>query len=267
MMKEDIQGGMLMHATIVQNAYTQNEALDIVNYLEDLCSPDDSYGWASAGIYSFWNYKTKEILYIGLAVDLAERFKQHNGIIPTVDTSCKFTKIQEYFLNNQKLGYSVFLQSPLSQPVTRKNVDTWFKYDSSQVSSKNFVHEQSKKDLRQIEGILIEAFRIEHNRLPLWNSVGGSVSGQRNATIGNYDIVYDFSHRRNSPLVSRSTLKELSQNPTYELYESFLHAIRQCILYLGMSFNEALPFVRKEDILNVFECIMQDDYLRKELIY
>ena len=29
----------------------------------------DSLGWASAGIYSFWDYYTKDVLYIGLASD------------------------------------------------------------------------------------------------------------------------------------------------------------------------------------------------------
>ncbi|GAB6620013.1 TPA: GIY-YIG nuclease family protein [Bacillus cereus] len=256
-----------MHATIVQNAYKQNEVLDIVNSLEDLCSPNDSYGWASAGIYSFWDYNTKEVLYIGLAVDLAERFKQHNGIIPMRENGCKFIKIQEYFTTNEKLGYSVFLQSPLSQPVTRKNIDTWFKHDLSQVSTRDFVYEQSKNDLRQIEGILIEAFRMRHNRLPSWNSVGGSISGQRNTTEGNYDIVYDFSHQRNSPLVSRSTLKELSENPTYELYENFLHGIRQYMLYSRISFDEALPHILKIDHLKIFERIIEEDYLKKKLLY
>lgn len=258
---------MYMHATIVQNAYKQNEILDIVSYLEDLCSPDDSYGWASAGIYSFWNYETKEVLYIGLAVDLAERFKQHNGIIPMDENGCKLSKIKEYFTTNEKIGYSVFLQSPLSQPVTRKNINTWFQHDLSQVSTKDFVHEQTKNDLRQIEGILIEAFRMEHKRLPLWNSVGGSVRGQKKATKGNYDIVYDFSHQRNSPIVSRSTLKELSENSTYELYENFLHSIRHFILYFGMSFNEALLLVLKVDHIKVFERISEDNYLQKELVY
>lgn len=260
-----------MHATIVQNAYRQNEVQDIVRYLEDLCSPDESYGWASSGIYSFWNYETKEVLYIGLAVDLAERFKQHNGLIPMAANGCKLEKIQEYFTVNEKLGYSVFLQSPISQPVTRKNIKTWFKHDISQVSIKDFAEEQSKRDLRQIEGILIEAFRMRHNRLPLWNNMGGSLTGQRNTTKGNYEIVYDFSHQRNSPLVSRSTLKELSENETYELYENFLHGVRQLMLYVGvgtgMSYNEALKIALQRDELNVYGEIIKENYLQKELVY
>jgi len=260
-----------MHATIVQNAYRQNEVQDIVRYLEELCSPNDSFGWASAGIYSFWNYETREVLYIGLAVDLADRFKQHNGLKTMDANGCKFEKIQEYFTVNEKLGYSVFLQSSNSQPVTRKNISTWFKHDLSK-NIKDFADEQPKRDLRQIEGILIEAFRMKHGRLPLWNNMGGSLIGQRNATEGNYDIVFDFSHQRNSPLVSRSTLKELCENDMYELYESgFLHGVRQLMLYVGvgtgMTFDEALKYSRKYDTLNIYEEIMKENYLQKELIY
>lgn len=63
------------------DAYTKEEKEEIAEALDDLCSPNDNYGWASAGIYSFWDYNTKEIFYIGLAVDLTERFKQHNGLM------------------------------------------------------------------------------------------------------------------------------------------------------------------------------------------
>lgn len=42
--------------------------------IDDLCCPNDNYGWVSAGIYCFWDYYTHEVLYIGLAGDLAERF-------------------------------------------------------------------------------------------------------------------------------------------------------------------------------------------------
>lgn len=71
------------------NSHTRNPAAHTpkvnwnvaeANAIDDLCSPKDNYGWASAGIYCFW-------VYIGLAGDLAERFKQHNGILPTKEGS------------------------------------------------------------------------------------------------------------------------------------------------------------------------------------
>ena len=71
-----------MFGTVIIDAYQKSETMEWAEAIEDLCSPNDSYGWASAGIYCFWDYYFEEILYIGLAVNLSERFKQHNGILP-----------------------------------------------------------------------------------------------------------------------------------------------------------------------------------------
>ena len=40
----------------------------MANAIDDLCSPTDTHGWASAGIYCFWDYYAEAVLYIGLAV-------------------------------------------------------------------------------------------------------------------------------------------------------------------------------------------------------
>ena len=69
-----------MFGTVIIDAYRKEEALEMADAIDDLCSPTDNYGWASAGIYCFWDYYAEAVLYIGLAGDLAERFKQHNGI-------------------------------------------------------------------------------------------------------------------------------------------------------------------------------------------
>lgn len=69
-----------MFGTVIIDAYRKEEALEMANAIDDLCSPTDNYGWASAGIYCFWDYYAEVVLYMGLAGDLAERFKQHNGI-------------------------------------------------------------------------------------------------------------------------------------------------------------------------------------------
>lgn len=241
-----------MFGTIIQNVYSKNEVSDIINALDDLCSPSDSYGWASAGIYSFWDYETKEILYIGLAVNLSKRFQQHNGIIKMDEKGCKYTKIEEYFSKKDKLGYSVFLQSPLHQPVTSDNFTDWFKYTPDEVTVKNFNDELPKRDLKRVEGILIESFKRKHGKLPKWNSVGGSIAGQLSTTEGNYAIVEAFSTSEFSVLVSRCTLQELSMNPTYTEYESFLHAIRTNMLIFGMTFGDAKSLLNRKTYLILF---------------
>ena len=48
-------------------AYRKEEAWEMAKAIDDLCSPTDNYGWASAGIYCFWDYYAEAVLYIGLA--------------------------------------------------------------------------------------------------------------------------------------------------------------------------------------------------------
>lgn len=254
-----------MFGTIIQNIYTEDSVSDIVKALDDLCSPNNSYGWASAGLYSFWDYQTKEVLYIGLAVNLSKRFQQHNGIIKMSEDGCKYKEIKEYFSKHNQLGYSVFLQSPLHQPVTSDNFTNWFKYDPDKTELSNFNDELPKRDLKRVEGILIEAFKKKYGRLPKWNNIGGSVAGQLRTTDGNYAIVEAFSTPEFSLLVSRCTLRELSNSPTYTEYESFLHTIRSNMLILGMDFNTATEYVCKFDRLNTFKRIFDSNYLQKQL--
>ena len=44
-----------MFGTVIIDAYRKEEALEMADAIADLCSPTDNYGWASAGIYCFWD--------------------------------------------------------------------------------------------------------------------------------------------------------------------------------------------------------------------
>ena len=45
-----------MFGTVIIDAYRKEEALEMADAIDDLCSPTDNYGWASAGIYCFWDH-------------------------------------------------------------------------------------------------------------------------------------------------------------------------------------------------------------------
>ena len=217
-----------MFGTVIIDAYRKEEALEIADAIDDLCSPTDNYGWASARIYCFWDYYAEAVLYIGLAGDLAERFKQHNGILPIKEGS-KQKQIEDYFSRNERLGYTIFVQSPLSQPLVHRN--------------------------RKV--------------FPPWNSMGGSMVGQTKVMENNINIVNSFCQPNNyaiNPIVSRSTIRELSRNPEWEWYENYLHAARMNLLILGMEYDEALEFLNKNDILGTYERMKKSGYLRKRLI-
>ncbi|WP_268056013.1 hypothetical protein [Clostridium estertheticum] len=42
-----------MFGTVIIDEYKKDEKEQIANTLDDLCSPKDMYGWASAGVYCF----------------------------------------------------------------------------------------------------------------------------------------------------------------------------------------------------------------------
>ncbi|KMT21580.1 hypothetical protein [Clostridium cylindrosporum] len=255
-----------MFGTVIIDAYKKDEANEIAYALEDLCSPNDYYGWASAGVYCFWDYYTKEVLYIGLAVDLCERFKQHNGIIKVDDNSCKLKQIEKYFSNKEKLGYSIFVQSVLSQPIVHRNERSYRKILGENFSREDYVGQLGQQHIKEVEGILIESYRKVNGSYPKWNIIGGSLDGQSVATIGNYSIIKAFNDFGLNPIVSRCTLRELSQNPTYERYENDLHAVRMMVLNTGISFDKAFKFYSKADILNTYGEMINVNYFEKKLV-
>ena len=234
-----------MFGTVIIDAYRQSETAELADAIEDICSPNDSYGWASAGIYCFWDYYIEEVLYIGLAGDLAERFKQHNGILPLRQGS-KQAYIEKYFSSNERLGYTIFVQSPLSQPLVHRNKAQYEQFARQQNAPvEDLLSKEGRDDIQKVEGILIESYRRRHGHLPPWNQIGGSIQGQHDVMPNNYNIVKSFSTPDNyaiNPIVSRSTIRELSNNPTFAWFESYLHAVRMYMLIFGMEYAEALKF-------------------------
>lgn len=258
-----------MFGTVIIDAYRKEETLEMAQAIDDLCSPNDNYGWASAGIYCFWDYYAEAVLYIGLAGDLAERFKQHNGILPIKEGS-KQKQIEDYFSKNERLGYTIFVQSPLSQPLVHRNKAMYEKFAKQQNSPvEDMLSEQGRDDIKRVEGILIESFRRKYGHLPPWNSIGGSTIGQTRVMENNINIVKSFCTPDNyaiNPIVSRSTIREVSQNPEWAWYENFLHGARMNLLMLGMEYNDALELINKNDTFGTYERMKNAGYLRKRLI-
>ena len=259
-----------MFGTVIIDAYVKDDTENLANAIDDICCPSDSYGWASAGIYSFWDYNTHEVLYIGLASNLAVRFKQHNGLLSMPEEGCKYNYIQEYFKSHSKPGYTIFVQSPLSQPMVHRNKKLFERMAAEHNSSiHDYVNEQGIADIKRVEWILIEAYNQYYGRFPAWNKVGGSMEGQRNVMQNNINIIKSFSNPQLytiNPIVSRSTIRELSDNPTYEGFESFLHAVRMCMLIFGINFDDALAFHNKFDLFGWPRIMCSEEYLNKKLI-
>lgn len=252
-----------MLRTIIADAYREFEKPKIVQALDTLCNANDNHGWASAGIYCYWDYKTREILYVGLAIDLTERFKQHNGMYSGIDVNtCKKREIDDYFKVNDKLGFSVVLQSCLSQPAT-KNLESKFEGLFSNMPNAKEIGLDGKYGIQRLEGVLLEAFKKENLKFPKWNKIGGSIRGQLAVKKSNYEAFSLLNASSMHYLLSRSTLREISAKATLERYENFLHAAR--ILAPMVGFEMACQVIATTDMVGTFEHMATEKYHEKIL--
>lgn len=256
----------ILFGTIIIDAYSEDEVEIISKSLDEICSPSDAYGWSSAGIYCFWDYDTKEIYYIGLASDLNLRFKQHNGILPVKDECSKKEAISNYFKTHNKLGYSILAQSTLSQPITCRNSTEYAEHLSNRCSIENFSGNEGKCFIKKAEGILLEAYKRNKGKHPEWNKVGGSKYGQKNTENNHYEVVKSFTDFDNNFLVSKSSLRELVINPTYERFENYLHEVRVLVHVLGWSLAQSMDYILKNSVENTYKDIVESDYFNKLLI-
>lgn len=246
------------------DAYKEGEKKEISNALDTLCKATDAYGWASAGIYSYWNYETRKVLYVGLAVDLNERFKQHNGFYPGIDpNSCKKDFIDAYFKENEKLGITIVVQSTLSQPSIRK-VREQFESLFEGKSSAQEIGNDGVNEIQRLEGILIEAYRQSNGIFPAWNKMSGSINGQQAVRLANYDALRVIANHETHYLTARSTLREIAANPTLERYENFLHAVRIMVPVMGA--EKAFQMLNEQDPIGTFGHIQRDKYLEKKIV-
>jgi hypothetical protein len=229
-------------------------------------------GWASSGIYSFWDYYTKDVLYIGLASDLSVRFKQHNGLLPIDDNASKYQQIQEYFKTHEKLGYSILVQSSLNQPIVHRNAEVYRKFLDAPKGTPipNYAGEEGLEYIRVAEGQLIESYKISAGDLPPWNKIGGDVFSRKYASSNNFLLVVE-AFSKGTPenlLVSRSTIRELAENATYTWYENQLHGLRMMMLTMRMSFSEAIKTQQATNpfFQNQWDRIIESKYFKKKLL-
>jgi hypothetical protein len=223
-----------MLATIVSEKFLTHERDLIASSLDEICSPDDSFGWSSAGIYCFWDSRNSEILYIGLAVNLPRRFREHAGLIPHGPDGCKKTQIDEYFAANPgvPLGYSVLLQSPMDQPDLRpRAIRTGSPGDTG------------RENIQTNEGLLIQAHKLTKGGLPRWNKIGGDKDGAGMATQG-HEPIFNFLSEINKscPFRAELPLRDLAKdgNAICVAEEERLHAIRMLALNWGVDLKQAL---------------------------
>jgi len=236
-----------MFGTIIVDAYRESEARDIASALDELCNPSDNWGWSSAGVYCFWKYADREVLYIGLARDFTERFRQHNGQVPYPAGSCKRERIAAYFAEHERLGFSIVAQSPYAQPVGRRFLES-FGTDSDEVAAiYGPLGAHGLEGAQILEGKLIEAFRQHAGRFPAWNERGGSVAGQAGVEPLTAQTLEVLTSKADSLMRARLTLRRLAADSTAMIFESHVHAARMLAAALDGDVIAAMRMIPDSD--------------------
>jgi hypothetical protein len=245
-----------MLCTVIRDIYKQDEVEKLAEAIEDITSPIDSSGWASTGIYCFWNPQTNEVLYFGLAIDLSARFKQHNGLQNCASDGCKLEYINDWFQNNSELGFSILVQSTLSQPMTSRNQKEYVPSLFLEMFPEMF---DPCGAVRFTEGLLIGSEKIANEQLPEWNKIGGSKEGALKATIEHNKLAQLFTLAKTDYFVAIKSIRQISDNATFESYELHLHGVRQVMAVEDISFIEA--WKKTPDSLFAKDRILLDKYV------
>ncbi|CAM3860852.1 GIY-YIG nuclease family protein [Tsukamurella ocularis] len=221
-----------MFGTIIWDVFSRADAGELRDAIDDLASPTDQIGWSSAGVYAFYDPELGarqacggRIKYVGLAVDLSDRFAQHNGIKATRAGSSKREKIEDWFRVHEYLGYSAFVQTPLHQAHNSRfnrniGITDWiedFEYDA-----------EAREAIALIEGQLIQSGVLDEGSRPEWNKIGGLRAGQNRAAGGSgMALLRLLDGTEDSLFVARRSIRQLAADSAAYFYESdILHTAR-----------------------------------------
>lgn len=232
-----------MFGTVLYDEFTSTERKKVAAALEDLCSPLDNYGWASVGVYMFSKPATNDtpknwaddVLYVGLARDLPERFNQHTGLLGCPASGCKRKQIDKWFSTNDTIRFSCFVQSPLDQSIGHRRRAQLNKHFDEE-NDESFLNDPpyGLESAKLVEGQLIETYRLKQKKRPPWNRRGGSKEGAARAAGGSGGplLAYMAGAAPSQLILARRTIRELSDDESATDHEIFLHALRtNAILY------------------------------------
>jgi len=287
-----------MLATIILDSFTKFEASEIADALEVICSPEDNYGFASACIYAFWSVPERDILYLGLARDIATRFRQHTGLVTCDPACCKRQQIDAYFQAHPRLGYSIMVQSTLDQPVTPADRTEIAELYDEAFADNISDYFSGEDNIVVAEGFLLELHDQLGDRLPLWNKIRGSNRGRQRCSLSPqgtrlkvisemlrtgtcphdivqkmrsndlpYHLLLNLTGHELSDLNARAALREIAADATVEGHEEFLHGIRMRMVVLQSDFDNAMQFQLKyNEYTQVrIEAMKADGYLQRKL--
>jgi hypothetical protein len=216
---------MTVWGTIIIDAYRHDERREVYDALEELFGPTSGTSWSTAGIYVYWDFTTREILYVGLATDLPVRFGQHNRFKGCPKRSCKRDEIDAYFAaGNKFLGFTIVPLSSLTQPSAARWDHVIDLQDRELIDIQAAFNAEALDEIRTLEGALIAAHKARTGHIPPWNKDPGRVPTQKvSPTDGTSAAV---TGRFDCLLQSRRTIRELAADGEASIFEEHLHGAR-----------------------------------------
>lgn len=214
-----------MWGTILQDAYRKEDAASLRDALEELIGPNSGSGFATSGVYVFWNFETREPLYVGIAGDLSERFAQHNGLRGCPVHGCKREQISQYFaIEGEVLGYSVLTLSSLSQQSTSRQRLVLDLQEPELIELNEALSQDVVDELRALEGRLIALHQQQFGTLPRWNVSPGRIPRKTpDADDGTLALVVGLL---DCLLQARIPIRQLAQDAEAMMLEEHLHGTR-----------------------------------------
>ncbi len=231
-----------MLCTIVWDVYRDGERRQVWQALRELI-PAASPDWSQKGVYAYWDPDTHELMYVGLATYLPERFGQHNRLIPH-NGGNKADKIDKWFSRHERLGVTILMQSAAVETAGDLNsIDPLLGTEVSTVS-------------RIAEGQLIELHKQVHGRWPAWNRVGGSVKGAEWANPSARSVIGLLSAADENLFVARRSLRALIGDRNALRYEAIVHAARMEALMERHQVDDAVHLPPQERVEQIGRFLM-----------
>src|SRR4051794_19514568 len=78
-----------MLATIMMDRYGPGQAGEVAAALDRISNPPHQKVFSRVGVYCYWDFDTRDILYLGLTGSQPKRFRRHNALGDCDPDCCK----------------------------------------------------------------------------------------------------------------------------------------------------------------------------------
>jgi hypothetical protein len=242
--------GQPVLCTVILQTYRQSETKQVheaLNTLMPVGHPD----WSRKGIYAYWDPETHELLYVGLASSLPDRFAQHNALVRHGGGN-KSAEIADWFAQHPKLGVTTMVQAAAIELLkTISDINPSMGGDPKEI-------------IGLAEGQLIELARVALGKRPRWNKTGGARRGSGLAEHTEQSFIHLLCAARDSLLIARRSLTDLVADEQALRYEATLHSARMRAVLAshdvrGLPSNQGEISRRIEQLLHVRAGHLIDD--------